>query len=195
MNENACFVAWFNPKKKHFMQRHVLKYGIIAGLILTVIGTINYSRVSQSSDFSGGEVLGYLSMIVSLSMVFFGVRSFRDQHLQGSISFGAAFKIGLMITLIASVFYVAGWMIYYNFSPALQDFPDKYLAHLIEELNKKGGSPEEIARKTEQYRRNMELYKKPFVMIGMSFLEILPVGLVIDLISAFILRKKPQGAE
>jgi Protein of unknown function (DUF4199) len=178
------------------MKRHALIFGGLAGLILLglMVG-LQYFFIDESGklDMTKGEYSGYLSMIVALSMIFFGIRSFRDQHLQGEISFGNAFKVGLMITLVASVIYVAGWMLLYNLSPLYQSFPEQYLDHMVQQWKENGMAEAELAKKTEEFRKQMELYKNPLVMTGMTFVEIFPVGLLIDLLSAFILRRKKQA--
>lgn len=178
------------------MQRHALIYGGIAGAILMVFFFISQSflmKADGSFDMKTGEVVGYLSMIVSLSMIFFGIRSYRDNHLEGTITFGKAFQVGLLITLVASAIYVVGWIIYYNTSETMRNFPELYLQHMLEELKESGKSAAEIAEKEAELRRNMDLYKNPVIMIAITFLEIFPVGLVINGISALLLRKKKEA--
>lgn len=180
------------------MQKHTLIYGGIAGAILIVFFFISQSLVMKadgSFDMKTGELVGYLSMIVSLSMIFFGIRSYRDNHLGGAITFGKAFQVGLFITLIASVIYVVGWMIYYSTSETMRNFPELYLQHMLEELKESGKSAAEIAKQEAELRKNMDMYKKPVIMIVITFLEIFPVGVIIDLISASLLRKKSAKSE
>lgn len=180
------------------MLRHALIFGAISGVILMLLFILEkplWYQDAQHIDIKKGEILGYISMLISLSMVFFGVRSYRDKHLDGSITFGKAFKVGLMITLVASVIYVVGWIIYYNTSESMQNFPELYLNYMLEDLKKSGSSATEIAAKEAEFRYNMELYKNPLFMIAITFLEIFPVGVIIDLISAFLLRKKALPTE
>src|SRR5579872_1258831 len=102
------------------MRKVVLTYGVIAGLIICVLMVVVGLGTSDHGDYSLSVVLGYATMIVALSMVFFGIRQYRDAYSGGAIKFGRAFLIGLYITLIASVFYVAGWKIYSSI--AIPDF-------------------------------------------------------------------------
>ena len=141
-------------------------------------------------DMSKGEIFGYTNMIIALSMIFFGIRQFRDRHLGGKITFGKAFKVGFLITLIASAIYVLAWMIYYNLSEVAQSFPEQYVAHMKEQWLASGMADNEINEKVTGLQKNMDMYKNPVVMAGFTLLEILPVGLIITLISALILRKK-----
>ena len=94
------------------MKKVVITFGLLSGVILTLMMLGSMSLKQDQTDFKLAEVVGYVSMIVSLSMVFFGIRSYRDNYLQGNINFGKAFQVGLYITLIASAIYVTGWMIY-----------------------------------------------------------------------------------
>ncbi|MEZ5059875.1 MAG: DUF4199 domain-containing protein, partial [Saprospiraceae bacterium] len=107
------------------MRKLVLTFGIIAGIINTILMRSFQPLYMQDGqmDMGKGELLGYISMIVALSMIFFGVKSYRDKHQEGIISFGKAFKVGFFITLVASVIYVTGWMIYYNTDETAQQFP------------------------------------------------------------------------
>ncbi|MEZ4982322.1 MAG: DUF4199 domain-containing protein [Saprospiraceae bacterium] len=90
------------------------------------------------------------------------------------ISFGKAFKVGFFITLVASVIYVTGWMIYFNTDETAQQFPEQYLEYMIDELKAEGASDEKIAEERAAFQSQMELYKNPLVMIAVTFMEILP---------------------
>ncbi len=129
-------------------------------------------------------------MIIALSAIFVGVKSYRDKELAGSISFGNAFKVGLLMALVASAFYVAGWMVYVN--TAGENFMDMYYEQNIEKVKNSGDSEAEIHAKIADMEKFRELYKNPLVKIGVTFLEIFPVGLLIALISAAVLKKKPE---
>ena len=123
----------------------LLRYGLIGGAIL-VINFFLFSSLwmsdAENTDFQLGELVGYASMILALSTVFFGVKAYRDKQRNGVISFKDAFLNGLIIVVIASVIYVVGWMIYYpNFMP---DFADQYLQHEQAKLVKEGLSQASI---------------------------------------------------
>lgn len=176
------------------MKKLIWTYGIISGLIITVlmIGMTPLWQQEGQMDMQMGELLGYISMIVSLSMIFFGVKNYRDKHKDGVITFGKAFKVGFLITLVASAFYVVGWMIYFNTSETAQDFPEQYLEYMLTEMEEDGATAEEVAETRTTYEGQMELYKNPFVMMGVTLMEILPVGLLISLLTAFILKRKEK---
>jgi Protein of unknown function (DUF4199) len=176
------------------MQKIVLKFGLIAGLIISVAMLVGMKLMTGPDgkvNMEGGQIFGYTSMIVALSLIFFGIRSYRDGELGGSISFGKAFKIGLFITLIASVMYVLTWMIYYHTSDMAEEFGAQYKSHLTESMREKGMSETEVAQKIAKEDRFMKIYNSnPLIMFGVTLLEIFPVGLVITLISSFLLKTK-----
>ncbi|NJO90740.1 MAG: DUF4199 domain-containing protein [Chloroflexia bacterium] len=168
------------------MKKIVLIFGIIAGMIVSAMLFI--SMATQSVDFENGELLGYATMIIALSTIFFGIKTYRDKHLDGSIKFGKAFLMGLYITLIASAMYTVSWMIILNTSA--ENFMEDYYQHSVEQLKQSGQTQAEIDLQIQQMEEFKELYKNPIVHIGVTFLEIFPVGLLISIISAAILRKR-----
>ena len=175
------------------MRKTVLTFGIISGIIIEILGLTTWFLMVEKNgelDLSQGYLFGYLTMIVALSMIFFGIRQYRDRYQEGIISFGKAFKVGFLIALIASIIYVIGWMILYNTNEVAHNFYAQYLEHMKTQWAASGMTPEQINAKAEGFAKNMELYKNPVIMAGMTLMEILPVGLIITLISAFILKKK-----
>ena len=170
------------------MKNIIWKYGLLSGGIVVVLMYGSFLIQGDNFDFSKGELFGYATMIISLSMIFFGVRSYRDKKLEGAITFGKAFQVGLYIALIAAAIYVIAWMIYSQFAGS--DFMDQYYQYSLEQLQNSGASPEEINEEIAKMDKFREMYKNPFVKMGMTFMEIFPVGLIVSLISALVLRKK-----
>lgn len=173
------------------MKKNILVYGLIAGALVSIVMSIMVHTMSFSDgnmDFDNGMVLGYASMLISFSLVFVGIRNYRNQYNHGVISFGQAFKIGILIVLIASTMYVITWLInYFYFIP---DFLEKYSAHTLEKLKSSGASAEKIEAQTKEMADFAVMYKNPFFNAMMTYMEILPVGLVVTLISSFILKRK-----
>src|SRR5579872_6883948 len=103
------------------MKKTVLTFGLIAGVIISVL--MNASLLLANKIGSGHSMmLGYTIMVASFLLVYFGIRSYRDNNLAGQISFGRAFACGLLITLITTVFYVVSWeILYFNFMPHFMD--------------------------------------------------------------------------
>lgn len=174
------------------MKKTILINGLIAGFIVTAMMVTSSLLCYKNPNFEGSMVLGYLGMLLAFSFVFVGIKSYRDKHNSGTITFGEAFKIGLFITLIASTVYVAVWLVeYYFFIP---DFMEKYTAHVLKQAAEKGATAAEIQNQTAQMETYKEWYKNPILIILMTYAEILPIGLVVTLISALILKRnqKPE---
>lgn len=170
------------------MKRTILVFGSIAGLIVATVMLISVGLGSCSDNYSGGMIIGYASMLIAFSFVFIGIKNFRDKHNNNTITFGKAFTIGILIALIASTFYVVAWLIdYYCFIP---DFMDKYSEHMIEEAKNSGKTAAEIEQQIKEMNSMKEMYKNPLFVILITYCEILPVGLLVTLVSAAILRKK-----
>ena len=160
--------------------------GLISGLIVS--GWIVFSCWGGEMDFSGGELAGYLTMTIALSTIFIGIKTYRDDLLDGKINFGKAFKVGLAISLVASTLYVATWMVV---STTLnEDFATQYQEIVVRELEEKGATQEEIDKKVAEYQEFAELYKNPIVKAGVTYMEILPVGLIMSLIGALVFSRK-----
>lgn len=124
------------------MKKNVIVFGLISGLIITTMMVFSVDQCYKNADFEGSMVLGYAGMILAFSFVFVGIKNFRDKYNEGMISFMAAFKIGLYITLIASTMYVVVWLFYYYlFVP---DFMDKYSAHMLKQLKASGATQVEV---------------------------------------------------
>ncbi|MBL7774620.1 MAG: DUF4199 domain-containing protein, partial [Saprospiraceae bacterium] len=140
------------------------------------------------TDFDNTAIFGYAGILLSMVFVFLGVRAYRDQVNGGVISFGKAFQVGLYICLISCAMYVIAWMIVSN--TILTDFMDKYIAYALEKLKASGASAEEIRRETAKMAEYRELYKNPLATAAVTFLEPFPIGLLVTLISAGILRRR-----
>lgn len=170
------------------MKKNILVYGLISGLIVSALMAVNVGMCYNSGKFDSSILVGYASMLIAFSMIFVGIKNYRDKYSGGVISFGKAFKIGLFITLIASAIYVIVWLIEEHFF--FPDFMEKYTAHEVTRLQSSGISANELASETKQLEQAKEMYNNPIIKILMTYMEILPVGLVVTLISAFILKRK-----
>lgn len=174
------------------MKKTVLTYGLIAGLIVTAMMVYSTWMCMRSEDFKPSMVLGYAGMLLAFSFVFIGIKNYRDKHNQGIISFSKAFKIGLYISLIASTLYVVTWLIeYYTFFP---DFMDKYTEFVLKDAKADGASDAELGEKAAEMAKFSERYKNPIFVVLITYAEILPLGILISLISAFILKRKSKTA-
>jgi hypothetical protein len=169
------------------MRKIVLTYGLIAGVILSAMLLVTLTFQEQIG-FDKGAIVGYTSMVIAFLMVFFGVRSYRDNAASGSVTFGRAFAVGSMIAVVASVCYVATWeLAYYKFVP---DFSDKYAAYTIEKAKKSGATDAQIAAQAKELAEFNEMYKNPLVNIAITLLEPLPVGIAFALVTAGALGRR-----
>jgi hypothetical protein len=172
------------------MKKIVLTFGLISGAItsLTMVAIVPFAR---RIGFDKGAVIGYTSIVLSFLLVFSGIQSYRNNAGDGQITFSRAFAVGISITLISCACYVVTWeILYYSVFP---DFWDRYGAHLIDKLRAAGASPAAIQARLQQVSRYKELYKNPLFNAAMTFIEPFSIGLVITLISAAILRRKPPS--
>ena len=172
------------------MKRVVLIFGLISGAISSAMMFLTLPLMHRGIvNFKNGEVIGYTAIFLSLLLVFFGIRSYRENH-GGTISFGRGFAVGILITLISCVFYVVSWLfIYYQFMP---DFMDRYEDAAIAEAREKGASDAAIATKTKEVERMKTMLRNPAINAAMTFIEPFPVGLVMTLVSAGILRRRER---
>lgn len=172
------------------MKKIILIYGLIAGAIVGGMMMITMPLYQNGTlNFDNGELLGYSTMIIALSMVFFGVKSYRDNYANGKISFGKGFQVGILITLVACTIYALSWEV--SYSSIGDEFMAKYTEHYLAELKEKGASDADLAAAKTQNEAFAEMYKNPLVRFAFTALvEMFPVGLIISLISAGILRKR-----
>lgn len=174
------------------MKKTVLTFGLISGALMAIFMFATMPFIDKIG-FDKGLIVGYTNIVLAFILVFFGIRSYRENVGGGAITFGRALAIGILIVVISSVCYVIAWLIlYYNFMP---DFFDKYAAHAIEKARASGASLEAIQAQTQEMDQMKQLVKNPFFHALFVFLEPFPVGLVIALVSALILRKKSGRAK
>jgi len=172
------------------VKKTILTFGLISGALISVMMALTIpfqDKIGQNH----GYVIGYTTIVVAMLFTFFGIRSYRDNVGKGQVTFAKAFAVGISITIISCICYVVTWeIIYFNFMP---DFMDKYSAHVLQKMQASGATAAAIQTKTDELKKLKELYANPFFNVAMTFIEPFPVGLLITLISAGILRKKPQS--
>lgn len=174
------------------MKRTVWTFGLISGAILSAMMLLTIPFADAIGP-ERGMVIGYTTMVLSFLLVFFGVRSYRDNVAGGRVGFGRAMAVGSLIVVISSVCYVATWeLIYHKLAP---EYAAKMQAQMIERARAQGGTPEEVERKVAEMERFAEMYRNPAFNAAITFLEPLPVGLVIALVSAGILSRRRRGGE
>lgn len=172
------------------MKKTVLIFGLISGAVAALLMFSTMPFVYRIG-FDKGLILGYTNIVVSLLLVPFGIRSYRENVGGGTITFGRAFAVGILITIISCICYVVAWeIIYFNFLP---DFADKYTAYMVEKAKASGASQQAIEATMQEMKNMKAMLDNPLIHAAMTFIEPFPVGLIITTISAAILRKKPRS--
>jgi hypothetical protein len=170
------------------MARIILIFGLISGAIAAALMWLLVTVVrTDAIDFDRAMLWGYATMIIALSLVFFGIKSYRDNN-GGHITFFKGLQVGLLISLISAICYAGSWELYYPTGG--QDFLKKYSAFYLEKMKASGASEAEVEKARVEGEQFMELYKNFFVRFGMTIMEILPVGIIVTLISAALLRRR-----
>lgn len=172
------------------MKKTVLTFGLISGAILSAMMLVTIP-FQDAIGFDRGAIIGYTTMVLAFLLIFFGVRSYRDNVAGGTVRFGRAFAVGALIAAVASVCYVATWeVIYFKLAP---DFVAKYQAHMLDRARAKGESEAAIAVKKAELDKYAELYNNPAINAAVTFLEPLPVALIVALVSAGVLSRRRKG--
>ena len=168
------------------MKKTILTFGLISGAIMTVLMFATLPFTDSPWLQSHSMVIGYTTMVLSFMLVFFGIRSYREDVGGGTITFGRAFAVGILITLISSALYVITWEIMYFGIPS---FGERFMTMCVAHIKSSGASPEEI----QTHLNQLKYLDNPFINALMTFTEPFPVGLIITLVSAAILRKTTKA--
>src|SRR5689334_12395746 len=168
------------------MKKTIWTFGLIAGAIMALfmVATLPFANALDEHSL----FVGYAGIVAAFLLVYFGIRSYRDNVLGGTIGFGRAVTVGLLIAAIGSVCYVATWeVLYYKFMP---DFYSRYAQSAVEQARQNGKSEAEIAKTRAAMDAMTKNAENPLWVAAMTFVEPFPVGLVIALVSAGVLRRK-----
>ena len=169
------------------MKKTVLTFGLISGAISAAMMLLTVP-FADKIGFDKGEILGYTTIVLSALLIFFGIRSYRENAGAGRMTFGRGFAVGILITLISSACYVGTWeFVYFKLMPG---FAEKYSAHMVEQARASGQSQQKIDERVKKAQEFKVMYDKPVINIAMTFMEVFPIGLIVTLASAGILRKK-----
>jgi len=174
------------------MKKTVLTFGLISGAMSAAMMLITIPFADRIG-WEKGEILGYTGIVLSALMVFFGVRSYRENVGGGRLTFGRGFAVGILITLISSACYVGTWeIVYYKLMPG---FAEKYAAHMVERAKASGARPQNVDAEEHLASQFAHGYDNPAINVALTFTEVFPIGLVVTLLSAGILRRKMRDPE
>jgi hypothetical protein len=168
------------------MLRTILKYGVIAGLVVGGFELVTFTVFSGMPPLKYGMLIGYTTMLIALSAVFVGIKRHRDVDRGGVIGFWPAFGIGLGVSFIAGIFYVLAWEAVQAMTH--MDFATSYANAIIASEKAKGASAEALAKLSADMAAFKVQYANPMFRLPMTFAEIFPVGVLVSLVSAGLLR-------
>lgn len=164
-----------------------VRYGLIVGGLLTLFMWLSAFLWNDRMDISIAQLVGYFTMILSFTFLYRGVKKYRESKNETEFTLKEAFKIGLTIALIASLCYVISWMIYYQFFG--QDYMSNYQESLLLKMKENGMNDLQIGEQQLQMEMIGEKYKNPFYRFGITFIEVLPMGIIFSFFSALILKR------
>lgn len=171
------------------MKKIVWVYGGIAGLIMGIMFFVTAPMWDKGIiNFDNGMIVGYTTMVIALSLVFVGTKSYRDKEKNGVITFGQAFKVGILITLVATVLYALSWEVAYN--TVSKGYSEKMSEYYSEEAKSGAKTEAEIKEAEVKAQEMITMYQNPVFRFAITMMEVSPVGLLVTLISAGLLRKK-----
>jgi hypothetical protein len=175
------------------MKRNVWVFGLISGLLVSAFTVCSIGWCYSTGKFEGNMWLGYAGMLMSFSLVYVGVKNYRDKFNGGFITFGQALKIAFLMSLVASTCYVVVWVVdYYLFIP---DFMEKFSAAALEKAQHSGLSPADLAKKRAEIAQAKEIYRTPAGVILFTYVEISPIAILVPLITALVLQKKNKQGQ
>jgi hypothetical protein len=172
------------------MKRVVLRYGLLSGVALAVMMALTVP-FEHHIGASLGMAVGYTIMVLSFLVVFVGVKQYRDVECGGSISFARAFGAGVLMMLISCACYVAMWEV--MVATVEKNFARDYAAGMVKRAQHSGLQGAALEAKMAEIRKFEVTYANPLYRMGMTLLEPLPVGIVMALVTAGVLRRKPDG--
>jgi len=152
------------------MKTTILRYGffsLIAAVVLFLAALVLGQELSSTTQM----VIGYISMTISLLFVFFGIKHYRDQENNGSITFRKAFILGIFISVFAAVGFA---IIDYIYTAVIN--PD-WIANYVQtqrDLGYEGEIPDHTSSSLAVF----------------MFLIVMVVGIIITILSALILQRK-----
>lgn len=170
------------------MHKTAIRHGIIAAAIMILVLVILYFVFSPNTLLDLGEVIGYATMVIAMSMIFIGIKRYRDNELNGYISFSHAFGMGVYIAVIGSFIYGIFEGIFYETS----NFKEIYTEFYVDKIKNSGQTQEIIQEQLQEMQQQMAMWDSPYLMGLLMFVTVFLIGLVIALISAAILKRNPE---
>ena len=165
------------------MKNPIIRNGVYSGIFMLALFVIAYFI---GGDFGMQEIIGYLSILISLVFVFLGIKQYRDEMGNGNISFGKALQVGLLITLVPAIVFGLYNLFYIEFIDP--NFIDNYYADALAQ-QKASLSPEEFKIKAAEIEEEKASFGSPLIQFGAMASTVFLMGVVVSIISSFILKK------
>ncbi|GGD20601.1 DUF4199 domain-containing protein [Hyunsoonleella pacifica] len=168
------------------MKNTVIKYGGY-GLLTGIVIFLATILLGKGLSYTTQEILGYASMVASLSFIFFGIKHYRDKVNNGVVSLGKATLIGILISIFVGVgVAIADYIYTTTINP---DFANEYLETTLKTMET-SMIPEEFEIKKAELTKQMEDYGGSGTMALLMFITVVLIGCIISLISGLILQRK-----
>lgn len=170
------------------MNKIIIQYGLLTGVLVCIWLVLSFFVATDVlMDF--GMFFGYASMLLAFCLIFVAINKYRRSTENGTVTFGTGFKIGLLITLIASTIYVVTWLIEYQFF--VPDFMETYSETYLKKLKESGMSEADLMKETTSMKEMTVMYKNNFwYRTAFTYIEILPAGILMSLIAALVYSRK-----
>ncbi len=169
------------------MRKTVYRYGFLAALVIIVLSAGSFLLTSKTLDYDRQEIIGYLTIFISMIFVFLGIKNFRDKVNNDALSFGEGLKVGVLIVLIPSVFFGLFALLYTEvINPS---WGDQYYSHYIDSI-KDRLPPEEFATAVKKVEQEKKMFANPGLQFILMFLTVFVIGFIVSIISSLALRRK-----
>ena len=172
------------------MKKIVLTFGLVSGVMLSamLLATLPFlDRMGLGTS----QVLGYTTMLAAGMLIYFGMRRYRDTVAAGTVTFKRLFGVGMLIWAVSAACYTATWeAVFYGVPGFGEKFVASYQARQLAAERAKGTPPAEIERKQAEMAEQWRAYQNPAINVAITFVESLPVGLLVSLVSAATLRRR-----
>ncbi|WP_350284530.1 DUF4199 domain-containing protein [uncultured Croceitalea sp.] len=169
------------------MKKTILRYGLYGAITICILFLLAW-YLGKGLSYSGQEIIGYASMIISLGFVYFGIKHYRDKENEGKLTFKKAMVIGIMISLITALAFGLIDVVYIELINP--DFSTEYYTHMVDEM-KNSLSPDEFELKLAEMESQKELFANPLFSFAIMALTVFVIGFIISLISSLILQRNP----
>ena len=170
------------------MRKTALTSGLISGGVIAPVMYVLLCLARNNANFGISNILMYAAVVMLFIMMSWGIKSYRDNTQDGFITFGKAFKVGILISLVSSLCYAILWLILFN--PIFKGFMEQHSAALIGKLKVSGAPVAEIAAKKEEILKHVGLYRNSFIRVVIIFIQAFPVEAIMAVIASFILKRK-----